>query len=48
LVWHPSEFSRIRLQYNFDYTNHFAGNRDAHSLWVGLEFLYGAHPAHAY
>ncbi|MGH9425177.1 MAG: hypothetical protein ACRD2L_02570, partial [Terriglobia bacterium] len=48
LVWHPSEFSRLRLQYNFDYANHFAGNRDAHSLWVGLEFLYGAHPAHSY
>jgi hypothetical protein len=48
LVWHPSEFSRIRLQYNFDYAHHFTGNRDAHSLWVGLEFLYGAHPAHSY
>lgn len=48
LVWQPSEFSRIRLQYNFDYANHFAGNRDAHSLWLGFEFLYGSHPAHAY
>ena len=48
LVWHPSEFSRIRLQYNFDHANHFSGNPDGHSLWIGFEVLYGAHPAHAY
>ncbi|MGH7819169.1 MAG: hypothetical protein ACREQ9_05300, partial [Candidatus Binatia bacterium] len=46
LVWHPSEFSRLRLQYNFDDTDHLED--DAHSVWLGVEFLYGAHPAHTY
>ncbi|GIW41389.1 MAG: hypothetical protein KatS3mg076_1966 [Candidatus Binatia bacterium] len=47
LVWQPTEYSRFRLQYNFDRASHLEGN-DAHSVWVGAEFLYGAHPAHAY
>jgi len=47
LVWHPSEFSRIRLQYNYDRADHMV-RRDAHSVWLGVEFLYGAHPAHKY
>ncbi len=47
LVWQPSEFSRIRLQYNFDHAKHITGN-DAHSVWLGFEWLYGAHPAHKY
>lgn len=47
LAWHPSEFSRIRLQYNYDRADHLE-QRDAHSVWLGVEFLYGAHPAHKY
>lgn len=47
LVWHPSEFSRLRLQYNYDRTDHLA-DKDAHSVWLGVEFMYGAHPAHTY
>ena len=47
LAWHPSEFSRIRLQYNYDRANHLE-RRDAHSIWLGVEFLYGGHPAHKY
>jgi len=47
LVWQPSEFSRIRLQYNYDRADHLE-RRDAHSVWLGVEFLYGAHPAHKY
>jgi hypothetical protein len=46
LAWHPSEFSRLRLQYDFDDAEHLGG--DAHSVWLGVEFLYGAHPAHGY
>lgn len=46
LTWRPSEFTRIRLQYNFDTATHLAN--DAHSLWLGFEWLYGAHPAHAF
>ena len=44
LVWRPTEFSRIRLQYNFDSASHLAN--DAHGVWLGFEWLYGAHPAH--
>jgi hypothetical protein len=47
LVWHPSEFLRLRLQYNYDRADHLA-QRDAHSVWLGVEFLYGSHPAHKY
>jgi hypothetical protein len=47
LVWHPSEFSRLRLQYNFDDAR-FLPEREANSVWVGLEVLFGAHPAHQY
>lgn len=47
LVFHPSEFSRLRLQYNFDYATFLDGNT-AHTVWAGFEFLFGAHPAHSY
>lgn len=47
LVWHPSEFSRLRLQYNHDWAAHLPG-RTADTIWVGAEFMYGAHPAHKY
>ena len=52
ISWRPTEFSRIRLQYNYDRADHLEfdglGNRerDAHSLWMGFEVLLGAHPAH--
>lgn len=48
LVWHPSEFSRIRLQYNYDHADQLRGGKDAHSVWLGFEFMYGAHAAHQY
>jgi hypothetical protein len=47
LVWHPSEFSRLRLQYNVDDAE-FLPERDANSVWLGLEVGFGAHPAHQY
>ncbi len=46
LSWNLSEFSRIRLQYNYDHAAHLQD--DAHSVWVGAEFLIGSHPAHKY
>ena len=46
LVYSPSEFSRIRLQYNYDEADHL--DDEAHSVWLGLEALIGAHPAHSY
>jgi hypothetical protein len=47
LEYYPSEFSRLRLQYNFDIAEHLSGDT-AHSLWFGVEFLFGKHPAHTY
>ena len=46
LVWRPTEFSRIRLQYNYDMASHL--NDDAHTIWLGFEWLYGAHAAHQF
>ena len=45
LTFLPSEFSKIRLQYNFDHGDLF-GN--AHSIWMQFEFGLGAHAAHKY
>jgi hypothetical protein len=45
LTWYPSEFSKLRLQYNFDHGQAF-GN--AHAVWLQLEFLLGAHAAHKF
>jgi hypothetical protein len=47
LVWQPSEYSRFRLQYNYDNAEHLKDD-DAHSVWLGAEVLYGAHPAHTF
>jgi hypothetical protein len=48
LVYHPSEFSRLRLQYNLDRADFLEGADHVHSVWLGLEFLFGSHPAHTY
>jgi hypothetical protein len=47
LVFQATEFSRLRLQYNYDAAAHLSSNV-AHSLWAGLEFSFGAHAAHGY
>lgn len=48
LVFYPTEFSRLRLQYNYDWADHFDGSNTAHTAWLGLEILIGTHPAHKY
>ena len=45
LTWYPTEFSKLRLQYNYDHGQAFG---DAHSVWLQLEFLLGAHAAHKF
>ena len=45
LTWYPSEFSKIRLQYNYDQRDRVGVD---HSLWLQFEFLLGAHAAHKY
>jgi len=47
LVWQPTHFSRFRLQYNFDHARHLPSH-DAHTVWLGAEVFYGAHPAHGF
>lgn len=47
LTWHPSEFSRFRLQYNYDNADFLSGG-DAHTVWIGGEVMYGSHAAHKY
>jgi len=45
LTWYPTEFSKLRLQYNFDHGDAFG---DESSVWFQLEFLLGAHGAHKF
>ncbi len=45
LTFFPSEFSHIRLQYNYDHGDRFG---TAHSIWMQLEFGLGAHAAHKF
>lgn len=45
-TWFPTEFSKIRLQYNYDKADHLS--KPAHSFWVQTEFLIGKHAAHKF
>ncbi|MSU57305.1 MAG: hypothetical protein EXS35_03835 [Pedosphaera sp.] len=45
LTWYPSEFSKLRLQYNYDNRDGFGVD---HSVWLQFEFLLGAHAAHKF
>ena len=45
LTWYPTEFSKVRLQYNYDDRDGFGTD---HSVWLQLEFLLGAHAAHKF
>ncbi|MBA3710456.1 MAG: hypothetical protein H0W83_16755, partial [Planctomycetes bacterium] len=47
VTFSPSEFSKIRLQYDYDHLEHLP-NHDVQSVWIGLELMIGAHPAHTY
>ena len=47
LSFYPTEFSKIRLQYNRDWTEHLAGN-SANSVWLQYEINLGAHGAHKF
>lgn len=46
LTWFPTEYSKLRLQYNLDRGD--ALEKAEHSLWLQLEFLLGAHAAHKF
>ena len=46
ISFYPSEFSKFRLQYNWDRADHL--DRDESSLFFQFEFLYGAHGGHKF
>jgi hypothetical protein len=50
LTWFPTEFSKIRLQYNHDFLepNDFLSAHQADSLFLQFEFILGAHGAHKF
>ena len=45
LTWYPTEFSKIRLQYNHDFIDDtfFLAGRDVDSIFFQFEFILGAH-----
>jgi hypothetical protein len=45
ITWFPSEFSKLRLQYNHTWQEN-APDEDA--LWLQFEFMLGAHAAHKF
>jgi len=47
IAWQPTEFSRLRLQYNYDKADHLA-DQDAHSVWLSLDIIIGTHPPHVF
>jgi hypothetical protein len=50
LTWYPTEFSKIRLQYNHDFLeeNAFLASRNVDSIFLQFEFILGAHGAHKF
>ena len=45
MTWYPSEYSKVRVQYNYD---HREGLGVDHSVWLQVELLLGAHAAHKF
>jgi hypothetical protein len=53
LTYYPSEFSKVRIQYNYDRSTFldlppFSGPADASSVFMQFEILFGAHAAHKF
>jgi len=46
LTWLPTEFSKIRLQYNYDDAHHVG--EDVHLLWLQFGYNLGSHAAHVF
>jgi hypothetical protein len=46
LTWYANEFSKVRLQYNYDRRKDVPGKDEDHSVWLQFEFLLGAHAPH--
>jgi len=50
LTWYPTEFSKLRLQYNHDFLeqNFSLSDREVDSLFLQFEFILGSHGAHKF
>ena len=51
ITWYPTEFSRLRAQYNRDWAEHLSGTSDngtADTFWLQLEVSLGGHFAHTF
>ena len=50
LTWYPTEFSKLRLQYNQDFLeeNFFLSARQVESIFLQWEFILGSHGAHKF
>ncbi len=50
ITWYPTEFSKLRLQYNHDFLeeNNFLSARQADAIFLQFEFTLGAHGAHKF
>jgi len=47
LMYQPTHFSKIALQYNYDHTTFLSRNSN-HTVWLQLQFTLGSEPAHRY
>jgi hypothetical protein len=45
VTWFPTEFSKVRLQYNCDDRENVGVD---HSVWLQFEFMLGSHAAHKF
>jgi len=48
LTWYPSEFSKLRLNYNLEKWKDQGQLQTDHSLWIQFEFLIGQHGGHKF
>lgn len=47
ITYYPTEYSKIRAQYNYDRASHLAEGH-AHAVWLQYDFSLGAHAAHLF
>ncbi len=47
LTWYPTEFSKLRVQYNRDFAPQLA-DKNVNAVWMQYEFSLGAHAAHQF
>ena len=48
LTWYPTEFSKLRLQYNRDWAEHLPDENTADTVWLQFEYSLGSHFAHTF